>query len=299
MESKQRRNFAVLSRAHRRPSRRDTRQRLKREKKKKGKNENLAKRSRNFKLYIFTLPWQFIRFRWSSRGFALMGNEFNGRGMQFAIPRPYYSKTLSLFYSTVDNPRLSLMFRSFPLIFFFFPFLFYRLLFFISLLLGSSLARSSDQPTTHWQLTAAIFLVQPIAAVVLKITQPGFRYAPPRAALELRFAALFRPFRSQSFYHFSFSQPFFRTTSRRARARTEANKSETNLEQFISTHQFISRDIKLGSSKPVSISRYNFLRRITFLSFLYFSSFSLFFFNRRNERRFADRFSYIKLQVQR
>lgn len=120
MESKQRRNFAVLSRAHRRPSRRDTRQRLKREKKKKGKNENLAKRSRNFKLYIFTLPWQFIRFRWSSRGFALMGNEFNGRGMQFAIPRPYYSKTLSLFYSTVDNPRLSLMFRSFPLIFFFF-----------------------------------------------------------------------------------------------------------------------------------------------------------------------------------
>lgn len=152
MESKQRRNFAVLSRAHRRPSRRDTRQRLKREKKKKGKNENLAKRSRNFKLYIFTLPWQFIRFRWSSRGFALMGNEFNGRGMQFAIPRPYYSKTLSLFYSTVDNPRLSLMFRSFPLIFFFsFPLLSPSLFHFASpwLLPGSFQRSTYDSLTTY------------------------------------------------------------------------------------------------------------------------------------------------------
>lgn len=94
------------------------------------------------------------------------------------------------------------------------------------------------------------------------------------------------------------------------RARTEANKSETNLANDLSAHQFISRDIKLGSSEPVSISRYNFLRRIRifslfstfllFLSFFLLSFFSFFFFfNRRNERRFAGRFLHIKLKVQR
>lgn len=111
----------------------------------------MAKRSRNFNLYIFILPWQFISFRWSSRGFALMGNEFNGRGMQFAIPRPYYSKTFSLFYSTVDNPRLSLMFRSFPLIFFSFPLLLLSLFHFASpwLLPGSFQRSTYDLLTTY------------------------------------------------------------------------------------------------------------------------------------------------------
>ena len=53
MESKQRRNFAVLSRAHRRPSRRDTRQRLKREKKKR-KERKFGKTFAEFQtLYIY------------------------------------------------------------------------------------------------------------------------------------------------------------------------------------------------------------------------------------------------------
>ena len=42
-------------------------------------------------------------------------------------------------------------------------------------------------------LVAAIFLVLAVSAVELMIAQPAFRYALPRAALELRLAARFRP----------------------------------------------------------------------------------------------------------
>lgn len=226
MESKQHRNFAVLSR-------RDTRQRLKREKKKERTKIWQNVRGISNSIYLLCLGNLSVSGGRVAVSLWWETNE-NGRGMQFAIPRPYYSKTLSLFYSTVDNPRLSLMFRSFPLIFFFLSsFIAFSFSFRFSLappwLVPAINLRLIDN------LLRQFFSSNPSLQSCWRSHSQVFGMHLPGLHSNSVSLHCFDPFDRNRFIIFhSRNHSFARPVA--VRARTEANKSETNLANNLSAH---------------------------------------------------------------